>query len=496
MSDRRARIVLVLCGFNIAVVQFFLVKELSSLLLATEVALTLVTTATFAGFSIGYLVAHRLSASTLARIAVAAFLLHLALPFLPRTLVGLFYEWNLRAFVPFVLVGVAVFGGTAFYSIFLPRLVERAAAGAVPFRTYMTFEVSGMLAGLVATFALADAPFAVVYAASAASLATILQFTASTHLWGRATAALLAPFVLMQAVAFGQLDFASTAYAYRHIYNFSELRTVESTHSSYQRIAVVQAKSETRYLYLDGFQHFGSNELSRFNDLIAGLPSALNRLGSVLIVGSGSFFAADRAAESASRVTNVEIDERVAEIGLRDLRKGKRPAEKIAWSLVVDDAKHFVATTTEKFDVIAMDIAGPFQFQVALLYTREFYEAAKRALTPQGIVAVQLSGGFAAPGPNATRIAATLKSVFREVFVVDPEDGDTAFAYASDAPTFGVPEIIAWLDAHGIKARVYGIDHVRIKARATPPFTKGSMDTVVFEGMKRLWNRFFRASRP
>jgi predicted membrane-bound spermidine synthase len=496
LSDRRARIVLVLCGFNIAVLQLFLVKELSSLLLATEVALTLVTTAYFAGFSVGYLVAHRLSARTLSRIALAAFFLHLALPFVPRTLVGLFYDWDLRAFVPFALIAVAVFGGTAFYSIFLPRLVERALAGVVPFRVYMTFEVLGMLGGLVATFLLADAPFAIVYAASAAALIAILQFTTAPHLWGRATAALLAPFALTQALAFEQLDFASTAYAYRKIYDFSELRTIASVHSPYQRIAVVQAKSGTRYLYLDGFQHFGSSDLSRFNRLIAGLPSALNPLGSVLIVGSGSFFAADGAAETAARVTNVEIDERVAEIGIRDLRKGKHPAEKVAWSLVVDDAKHFVATTADKFDVVAMDIAGPFQFQVALLYTREFYEAAKRALTPRGVIAVQISGGFVKPGPNATRIAATLKAVFREVFVVDPEGGDTAFAYASDAPEFGAREIVAWLEAQGIKARVFGTDDVRLKVRATAPFSKGSMDTVVVEGLKRLWNRFFRARRP
>jgi spermidine synthase len=52
----------------------------------------------------------------------------------------------------------------------------------------------------------------------------------------------------------------------------------------------------------------------------------------------------------------------------------------------IDDARHFLNTTTEKFDAITSDPLDPWVKGAAMLYTREFFELVKRRLNPGGAV--------------------------------------------------------------------------------------------------------------
>src|ERR671925_2209798 len=51
----------------------------------------------------------------------------------------------------------------------------------------------------------------------------------------------------------------------------------------------------------------------------------------------------------------------------------------------VDDARHFLLTTREKFDAITSDPLDPWVKGAAMLYTREFFELVKQRLNPGGI---------------------------------------------------------------------------------------------------------------
>lgn len=57
-------------------------------------------------------------------------------------------------------------------------------------------------------------------------------------------------------------------------------------------------------------------------------------------------------------------------------------------TVVVDDARHFVLTTDEKFDAITSDPFDPWVKGAATLYTQEFFELAKSKLNPGGVVTV------------------------------------------------------------------------------------------------------------
>src|SRR6185295_9923598 len=52
----------------------------------------------------------------------------------------------------------------------------------------------------------------------------------------------------------------------------------------------------------------------------------------------------------------------------------------------IEDGRHFVITTKEKFDGITSDPLDPWVKGAAMLYTREFFEAAKEHLNPGGVV--------------------------------------------------------------------------------------------------------------
>jgi spermidine synthase len=52
----------------------------------------------------------------------------------------------------------------------------------------------------------------------------------------------------------------------------------------------------------------------------------------------------------------------------------------------IDDARHFLYTTNQKFDAITSDPLDPWVKGAAMLYTREFFELAKSRLNPGGIV--------------------------------------------------------------------------------------------------------------
>jgi spermidine synthase len=54
--------------------------------------------------------------------------------------------------------------------------------------------------------------------------------------------------------------------------------------------------------------------------------------------------------------------------------------------LHLDDARHFLQTTTETFDAITSDPLDPWVKGAAMLYTREFFDLVKRRLNPGGVV--------------------------------------------------------------------------------------------------------------
>ncbi|MCI0434282.1 MAG: fused MFS/spermidine synthase [Gemmatimonadetes bacterium] len=112
---------------------------------------------------------------------------------------------------------------------------------------------------------------------------------------------------------------------------------------------------------------------------------------SVLVIGCGAGVTAGAVSidPAVERLTIAEIEPLVPEVvstwfAEHNFDVINNPKTRVH----VDDARHFLVTTDEKFDAITSDPFDPWVKGAATLYTREFFELVRRRLNPGGIVTV------------------------------------------------------------------------------------------------------------
>ncbi len=156
---------------------------------------------------------------------------------------------------------------------------------------------------------------------------------------------------------------------------------------------VVQQQSSSNWLFLCiGGKVEASNYTPdlRCQRLLGHLPALVHEQPKkVLIVGLGTgttagCFVLHPEVES---ITICEIEPAVSEAAGRFFTKeNNRVLEDPRTTIHYDDARHFLATTDEKFDVITTDPINSWIHGAAALYSVEFFELAKRHLNPGGVV--------------------------------------------------------------------------------------------------------------
>ena len=110
---------------------------------------------------------------------------------------------------------------------------------------------------------------------------------------------------------------------------------------------------------------------------------------SVLVIGCGAGVTAGAVSidPRVEHVTIAEIEPLVPRVvskyfGTENHHVIDNPKVRVQ----IDDARHFLLTSTEKFDAITSDPLDPWVKGAATLYTKEFFEAAKAHLNPGGVV--------------------------------------------------------------------------------------------------------------
>ena len=110
---------------------------------------------------------------------------------------------------------------------------------------------------------------------------------------------------------------------------------------------------------------------------------------SVLVIGCGAGVTAGAVSidPRVERVTIAEIEPLVPRVvskyfGTENHHVIDNPKVRVR----IDDARHFLLTSKEKFDAITSDPLDPWVKGAATLYTKEFFEAAKAHLNPGGVV--------------------------------------------------------------------------------------------------------------
>lgn len=150
--------------------------------------------------------------------------------------------------------------------------------------------------------------------------------------------------------------------------------------------------------------------------LLAILPMTLHRRPrDVCIIGLGSGVTLDSALAfgSASRVDVVEISPEVVEASRFFSRENHDALGASSVRLIVGDGRSHLLLTSRKYDVIVSEPSNPWMAGVATLFTREFFEAARAHLSPDGVLC-QWAHTYDIRDADLRSIVGTFGSVFPE----------------------------------------------------------------------------------
>jgi spermidine synthase len=194
-------------------------------------------------------------------------------------------------------------------------------------------------------------------------------------------------------------------------------------------IAVTEDPNGARYFHVAGKIEASSYPADmRLQRMLGHLPALLNaKPRSVLVVGFGAGVTSGTFVTypGIERIVICEIEplipQRVAPYFVEE-NNGVLKDPRV--TVVYDDARRFVLTSDEKFDIITSDPIHPWVKGAASLYTREYFELVKRRLKPGGIV-TQWVPLYESTVDVVKSEMATFLSVFPQgiVWVNDREDG-------------------------------------------------------------------------
>jgi spermidine synthase len=166
---------------------------------------------------------------------------------------------------------------------------------------------------------------------------------------------------------------------------------------------------------------------------------------SILVIGCGAGVTAGAVSvnPAVERVTIVDIEPLVPRVAGRYFGSVNHDVlENPKVRIVADDARHYLQTTTQKFDAITSDPLDPWVKGAATLYTREFLDVARRHLNPGGVMTLYVQLFESSPAAVKSEVA-TFFDAFPEGLIF----GNTFEGHAIDTVLVGpadVPEI--WVD--------------------------------------------------
>jgi len=192
---------------------------------------------------------------------------------------------------------------------------------------------------------------------------------------------------------------------------------IYSGRSKFQAVEIINTDSFGICLVLDGkIQSSEADEFIYHEALVHPAMLTHPQPERVFIAGGGEGATLREvlAHKTVKKTVMVDIDEEVVNLCRRFLPAWHQKAfDDSRVELHFVDARKYLEESSDKFDVIIIDLVDPLeQGPARLLYTREFYEIVEQKLGIGGIMSVQAEPAEWANLDNFTAIASTLRNVF------------------------------------------------------------------------------------
>jgi len=190
---------------------------------------------------------------------------------------------------------------------------------------------------------------------------------------------------------------------------FGGLNLVKSVDSIYGRISVIEDKGA--YSYFEGGALVFSTALVPENEETAHLAFLESRdPQKVLLIGGGPALIPEIIKHRIRKLDYVEFDPKLARLS------GS------VFPVTVTDGRFFIKNTSERYDLILINLGDPSNAATGRFYTLEFMEQCRNKLAPGGVLAMKLSGSADFMRKELRTLNAsifkTLNLAFPEVMVI------------------------------------------------------------------------------
>ena len=189
----------------------------------------------------------------------------------------------------------------------------------------------------------------------------------------------------------------------------------------------------------------------RLQRMLGHLTTLVNTPKSALVIGCGAGVTAGAVSidPRLEKLTIAEIEPLVPKVvstyfGKENFDVVKNPKTRIH----IDDARHFLMTTDEKFDSITSDPLDPWVKGAAMLYSREFFEIVKQRLNPGGVVTLFVQLYESSPEAVKSEVATFLEAFPNGMVFGNTNNGqgyDMVLFGTVDPPKINLDEIQAKL---------------------------------------------------
>ncbi len=200
-------------------------------------------------------------------------------------------------------------------------------------------------------------------------------------------------------------------------YGYTATERLAEIQSPYQRVEVYDTPQFGRAFRLDGRLMTSEGDEFFYHECMTH-PAMLSHPSpeSVLVIGGGDGGSSEELAKhpSVQRIVMAELDPVVIEISKRWLGSIHRGVfDDPRLEVKIGDGFEFVQSTSERFDLIVLDLTDP-DTPAFRLYSEEFFRMCQRILKPGGMLTLHL-GSPVYQADSVRRNAGHLHRVFKHV---------------------------------------------------------------------------------
>jgi spermidine synthase len=248
-------------------------------------------------------------------------------------------------------------------------------------------------------------------------------------------------------------------------FRFPNQILIESKNSLYGNIAVTQLKDQ--YNFYENGLYLGTNKEEILNEYVH-IPLLYHRNPkNVLLIGAGfNGIIKEIIKHNPEKIIYLELDYNLIKIAKEHLSNDLSIyLDDKRVKIINADARYFLKNSSEKFDLIIVNLPNPSTALINRFYTDEFYKEAKIHLSENGILSTYLKLSTNYFGPEVENLDASLRKALNNNFdyvLIFPED-QHLFIVSQDKIDYNPNSLIQRLKERNIKTNFVNEEYIEYR---------------------------------